>query len=454
MNLRTTLTKTTRNSLLAMLTGQPLAMTEAGLGAMLAALEMEPQALWGKPGDRSDRGGIVTQRDGVAVIDIHGPIFANAGLLSMFFALADPQEIAFEFMRAMESQSVNDVVFHVDSPGGHIALVNELSQMIAAARGKKRIIAYVSNSAASGAYWIASGADEIVIEETAQAGSIGVIVRYPKQSKNDYAVEIVSSLSPKKRVDPESDAGKAQILAYADTLAEIFLQTVAANRGVTIEKAKSDFGQGDVFVGKQAVSAGLADRVGTFEGLMETLTSTTVGRYKMEKTAITTIIQLAAAYPELVAQMQQAAREEGVKSVDVVGAGNDAAAKERERILGLAAIQFGAEASDKFKAVVTSGVTVEQFQAISALNPPAKAAKTKGDETREKMITAIEGAGAPNPGPGAPAGGKTQTWDDAWKAIQAEKKCSVQAAMKEAAAKFPELHAAYVEALRPKLVKA
>lgn len=126
-------------------------------------------------------------------------------------------------------------------------------------------------------------------------------------------------------------------------------------------------------------------------------------------TAITTIIQLAAAYPELVAQMQQAAREEGVNSVDVLVVGNEAATKERTRILGLAAIQFGQEASDKFTAVVASGVTVEQFQAITALNPPPAPAAppTKGDETRRRMLTAIEGVGAENPGPGPGSKGET-----------------------------------------------
>lgn len=145
----------------------------------------------------------------------------------------------------------------------------------------------------------------------------------------------------------------------------------------------------------------------------------------MEKLAITTIIQLAAAYPELVAQMQRDAREEGVKSVDVTKAGADAAANECTRILGLAAIQFGAEASNKFKAVVASGVTVDQFQAITALNPPAIASPTKGDAERAKLLAAIEASGAPNPGAGG--GNDTGGGKDFMQLVEAyrfERKCS------------------------------
>jgi signal peptide peptidase SppA len=449
MTMKTTLTKQTRNSLLAMLTWQPLAMSKAGLNAMLAALEMaEPSALWANPGDAANRSGTTIMRDGVAVITIHGPIFAGAGWLSAVFDLADPQQIALDLVHALDDPKVNAVLLEVNSPGGQITGVNELSQMIREARGQKPIVAYVSGSAASAAYWIASGADEIVMEETSSAGSLGVIVRYPKKSQNDYAVEIISSASPKKRVDPESDEGRAQILAYADTLAEVFLSTVAENRGVSIETVKTDFGQGDMLVGKQAVDAGLADSVGTFEALMERLSTSNSNtrRTTMDKTAITTIIQLAAAYPELVAQMQQAAREEGVKSVDVVGAGNDAAGKERTRILGLAAIQFGVEASDKLKAVVVSGVTVEQFQAITALNPPAKEIKTKGDETREKLLSALEQSGAVNPGAGG--GDNTTGGKDFIQMVEAyrfEHKCTKAVAMQAIRAQHPEAHEAWLK---------
>jgi ClpP class serine protease len=50
-----------------------------------------------------------------------------------------------------------------------------------------------------------------------------------------------------------------------DDLAAIFVDAVALHRGVSADTVLSDFGQGGVFVGQHAVTAGLADRVGTFE---------------------------------------------------------------------------------------------------------------------------------------------------------------------------------------------
>lgn len=449
MDLKTTLTKKTRNSLLAMLTGQPLAMSEAGLNAMLAALDQEPSALWARPGDPAGPRSSTALRDGVAVIPIHGPIFAGAGWLSMFFDLADPQAIAFEFIQALENPNVSAIVLEINSPGGQITGVNELAQMIYEARGQKPIVSYVTRSAASAAYWIAAPTDEIVLDETAEAGAIGVLVRYPKKSSSDYAVEIISSQSPKKRVDPESEAGRAQILAYADTLAQVFLQAVATYRGVSIETVQSDFGQGDVLVGKQAVSAGLADSIGTFEGLMERLTQqtqSTGGRVMNSQSAITTIIQLAAAYPQLVGDLQAQAREEGVKSVDLAAARTEASTNERTRILGLAKIQFGDESAAKFQAIVASGVTVEQFQAVTALNPPAKEAKSKGDLEREKLLKAIEGAGAPNPGAGG--GNDTGGGKDFMQMVEAyrfEHKCKKYDAISAVRAQHPDAHEAWLK---------
>ena len=68
--------------------------------------------------------------------------------------------------------------------------------------------------------------------------------------------------------------------------------------------------------------------------------------------------QLRAEYPDLVKQIEQnAVNPETVKK--------QAAAVERKRLIGLAKIQFGDDAGGKFEAVINSGVTVEQFKAIS-----------------------------------------------------------------------------------------
>jgi hypothetical protein len=83
-------------------------------------------------------------------------------------------------------------------------------------------------------------------------------------------MQIVSSQSPRKRLDPDSQEGRNQIQQTVDSLAEVFISAMARNRGVTVEKVLSDFGGGGVLVGRAAVDAGLADKLGSFEeGLAE-----------------------------------------------------------------------------------------------------------------------------------------------------------------------------------------
>src|SRR5690606_27712141 len=85
--------------------------------------------------------------------------------------------LARDFQIALESPAVRAILFAVDSPGGEANGISELSDLIFEARGRKPMVAHVSGTGASGAYWIASSADEVVTADTGIVGSIGVILR-------------------------------------------------------------------------------------------------------------------------------------------------------------------------------------------------------------------------------------------------------------------------------------
>ena len=74
--------------------------------------------------------------------------------------------LAPNFTQALEDDSIQGIVLNIDSPGGQMNGTNELANMIFAARGTKPITAYVGGLGASGAYWIASAADEIAVDAT------------------------------------------------------------------------------------------------------------------------------------------------------------------------------------------------------------------------------------------------------------------------------------------------
>ena len=258
--------------------GDPWAITETALHTILevAARENEaPEAVAAKLGRQLQNSYNATERDGVAIIPVTGPLFRYANIFTAISGASSYELIARDFMSALENPQITSIILDIDSPGGEVNGVSELASMIFEARGTKPIIAYASGDAASGAYWIASAADEIVVSETSALGSIGVVGIYRGKSAKESAetVEIVSSQSPHKRLDPMSDDGRAKLQTRIDSMADVFVSTIARNRSVTADHVLEHYGGGDVMIGAHAVNASLADRIGSLERLITELSS-------------------------------------------------------------------------------------------------------------------------------------------------------------------------------------
>lgn len=213
----------------------------------------------------------VSTRGGVAVIPVTGPLFRHANLLTAVCGATSYELLAQDFNKALNDPNISAILFDVDSPGGEVNGCSELSDMISNARGKKPIIAYASGSCCSGAYWIASACDKILASDTAIIGSIGVVSIFEKSEDDKKTIEIVSSQSPNKRPDVETDEGKAKIQAHIDALADVFINKVAAHRNISPKEVIENFGGGDVFVGQNAVRIGLADGLASFEAIVSDL---------------------------------------------------------------------------------------------------------------------------------------------------------------------------------------
>ena len=239
------------------------AITEEWLRLLL---DTDPQASF----DLSDERSPVAMRveNGVAIIPVCGPLARREDFIAWLFGDATYEGISAQFAQAIGDAGVKAIVLDVDSPGGEVSGCSELSDLIFAARGRKPITAYVGGYGASAAYWIASAADRIVASPTALLGSIGVRTALVDMSRRDAAagikrIEIVSSQSPYKVTDPSKQEDLDRVQAQVDALAEVFVSSVARNRGVTPKAVVERYGRGDCLVGKTAVEAGLADALGT-----------------------------------------------------------------------------------------------------------------------------------------------------------------------------------------------
>ena len=142
--------------------------------------------------------------------------------------------------------------------------------MVAELKARKPIHAYVSGQCCSGAYWIAAACESMTVDPSAVLGSIGVVAVHRRASAKDE-VEIGSSQSPNKRPDVETEAGRRQIQETIDAIAQVFIEDVARYRGLQPGQVIERFGAGGVKVGAAAVEAGMADRLGSFEGLLREL---------------------------------------------------------------------------------------------------------------------------------------------------------------------------------------
>lgn len=276
--------------ILSRIKSEPWAVTQEVMDTIMDIAQrenMSPEAVAQKLGRPLENTYDVEYRDGVAILHVTGPLFRYANLFTAVSGATSYDMLARDFTRAVEDPRVEAILLNIDSPGGEANGVSEFADQIYAARGRKPIVAYVGGLGASAAYWIASAADEIVANDSAVLGSIGTVMTVrdsrEREAKNgEKTYQIVSSQSPHKRLDPATDEGQRRMQAMVDAMSDVFLAKVARNRGTDVDTVMKNYGQGDVLVGQAAVNAGLADRTGSFEGVISDLANgdKTAGRQK------------------------------------------------------------------------------------------------------------------------------------------------------------------------------
>lgn len=262
--------------------GTPWAMLPADLDQLLTIAqrqnEITPEVLAAYKLENDGKAETLEKRDGVAVLNIVGPLFRRANLFTSFSGATSYDVVRRDLQIALDDDSYTAIVLNIDSPGGAANGCDELASAIFAARSVKPIISYVGGTAASGGYWLASSASQIVVSDAAFLGSIGAVLSIKDTNQADQArgirtYDFVSAKSPKKRSDPGTRAGEDEFQRIADDLADVFIAAVARNRGVTVDKVESDFGNGGMLIGAKAIAAGMADRLGTFEGVLKQLST-------------------------------------------------------------------------------------------------------------------------------------------------------------------------------------
>ena len=177
-------------------------------------------------------------------------------------------EIGAAIEQAAEDEAVRAIVLRVNSPGGSSLASEQLWRAIRSARERKPVVVSMAEVAASGGYYVASGADAILAEPATFTGSIGIFFLRPAFSglyeKLEIGTEVISRgplagiTGSDKPLTPEQ---RARTSDWIRTLYTEFLERVAEGRGLQAQDVDK-VGQGHVWLGAAALENGLVDELG------------------------------------------------------------------------------------------------------------------------------------------------------------------------------------------------
>lgn len=389
---------------------QPWLMLPDALDTLLTISDRmgDPMALATKRGERLDETRRVTMRGSVALVPVIGPIFRYANLFTEISGATSTQVLATDIQRALDDPKVKSIVLNIDSPGGVASGINELAELVYEGRSRKRILAYIGGTGASAAYWIASAASEIIIDEASLAGSIGVVVEAVVENEKASGrtrYQIVSRNAPNKRPDISTEEGRAKVGETIDSLAQVFEAKVARNLGVHAEKVPAMGDHGGLRVGADAVKHGLAHRLGSLESLITELAKPAINSPRIH--TMTTVKTTAELRQAIAAGTDPNTIEIAhAEQLDAAALRAEGATAERERINGInalaakgfekeisAAIDDGlsieAAALSLLKASQDRGISLagikNDAQGVSSSTPPA----ASKDGERKAVVSAI-----------------------------------------------------------------
>jgi len=176
--------------------------------------------------------------------------------------------------RAFAIKRLSAVMLVVNSPGGSPVQSSLIAQRIRRLAEEKKIptLAVVEDAAASGGYWIACAADEIIADPASILGSIGVISAGfgLQQAMARIGVErrLHTAGTEKSFLDPFAPEREPDVARLEDLLGKLheeFKAWVRARRGAALTAPEDTLFSGRFWTGREAVTLGLADGLGDAE---------------------------------------------------------------------------------------------------------------------------------------------------------------------------------------------
>jgi protease-4 len=215
-----------------------------------------------------------------ALLSISGPSsgvsFGNRiGVITLEGTIVDPEPILTQLVDFKKDKRVKAIILRVNSPGGGVAPSQEIYREIRKTIKTKKVIASMGSLAASGGYYIASGANKIVASPGTLSGSIGVIMEFLQAEelmrKLGVGLEVLKTGefkdigSPHRRM---SDRDRDLIQSLIGEIQDQFVDAVAKGRNLPVEKVR-EIADGRILSGARCKELGLVDVLGNFQDAVD-----------------------------------------------------------------------------------------------------------------------------------------------------------------------------------------
>jgi signal peptide peptidase SppA len=237
----------------------------------------DPSVSAGPATDAARRGFPIKIIGSTALIPINGVIQKNPSFFMSLFGGSSSRMSELAIQAAARDDEIESILLAIDSPGGAMAGLAELGEAINKAKAQKTVIAQVTGTCASAAYYIASQAHSVFSGRNDLVGSIGVIVSlYDYSGAAEKAGIIpVPITSGAHKADgmpglPVTDDMKAEFQKIVDFYFEDFCSMVAEGRSMSRETLKP-IADGRLFPAPEAMELGLIDGIQSIEQTLSDL---------------------------------------------------------------------------------------------------------------------------------------------------------------------------------------
>ncbi|MCA8921734.1 MAG: signal peptide peptidase SppA [Planctomycetes bacterium] len=210
--------------------------------------------------------------DKLALIEINGVIQQTVATGGLFSAgsVDMVDGIQRQLDQAAKDEGVKGVLLAIDSPGGTVTASDRIWRAVQdfKAESGKKVVVHMGALCASGGYYIAASADQILCEPTTITGSIGVILgglNFHKLLEDHGVADVTITSGPNKAL--LSSTGQVQeshleiLQETVDDAYARFTQIVADGRGIPVEEVRG-FADGRIYTPKGAQDLKLVDAIG------------------------------------------------------------------------------------------------------------------------------------------------------------------------------------------------